>query len=73
MKYKALVSFVGNFSMVQDEVKEISDEEIIKDLLNAGYIKPVEDTKDVKKEKEVKTEGVVESATPSKPKRKKSK
>lgn len=73
MKYKALVSFVGNFSMVQDEVKEITDEEIIKDLLNAGYIKPVEDAKDVKKEKEVKTEGVVENATPSKPKRKKSK
>lgn len=73
MKYKALVSFVGNFSMVQDEVKEITDEEIIKDLLNAGYIKPVEDTKDVKKEKEVKTEGVVENTTPSKPRRKKSK
>lgn len=73
MKYKALISFVGKVTMAQDEIKEISDEEIIKDLLNAGYIKPVEETKDVKKEKEVKTEGVVENATPSKTKGKKSK
>lgn len=73
MKYKALISFVGKVTMAQDEIKEISDEEIIKDLLGAGYIEPVKETKDVKKEKEVKTEGVVENATPSKPKRKKSK
>lgn len=71
MKYKALVSFVGKVTMAKDEVKEISDEEIIKDLINAGYIEPVKETKDVKKE--VKTEGVVENATPSKTKGKKSK
>ncbi len=71
MKYKALISFVGKVTMAQDEIKEISDEEIIKDLLGAGYIEPVKETKDIKKE--VKTEGVVENATPSKPKRKKSK
>lgn len=71
MKYKALISFVGKVTMAKDEVKEISDEEIIKDLINAGYIEPVKEIKDVKKE--VKTEGVVENATPSKTKGKKSK
>lgn len=71
MKYKALISFVGKVTMTQDEIKEISDEEIIKDLLGAGYIEPVKETKDIKKE--VKTEGVVENATPSKTKGKKSK
>jgi len=66
MKYKAIVSFVGKVTMAQDEIKEIDDEEIINDLLNAGYIAPAKEEK-----KEVKTEGVVEDATPSKTKVKK--
>ncbi len=38
MKYKALVSFSGLVSMTMDEVREISDQSIVKDLLKAGYI-----------------------------------
>lgn len=40
MEYKALVSFSGAVSMCKDEIKEINDEAIIKDLLKAGYIMP---------------------------------
>lgn len=69
MKYKAIVSFVGKVTMAQDEIKEIDDEEVINDLLNAGYIAPAKEEK--KEIKEVKTEGVVEDATPSKTKVKK--
>ena len=65
MKYQAIKSFVGKFNMAQDEIKEITDEVIIKDLLNAGYIKPIEEKKEVEIKKEVKAEGVVKS-TPSK-------
>lgn len=38
MKYKALVSFSGVISMATDEVREISNESVAKDLLKAGYI-----------------------------------
>lgn len=38
MLYKATVSFSGNVSMVANEVKELTDQSVIKDLLNAGYI-----------------------------------
>lgn len=48
--YKALKSFAGAVSMRKGEVKEINDKEIVKDLLNAGYI---EEVKPVKKEKKV--------------------
>lgn len=47
--YKALVSFSGKLSMVKGKVMEIKDKELIKDLLNAGYIEEVKPTK--KKEK----------------------
>ena len=46
--YKALKSFAGKVSMRKGEVKEINDKEIVKDLLNAGYI---EEVKPEKKEK----------------------
>lgn len=49
MQYKALKSFSGLVSMVKDEVKEIKDSAIAKDLLNAGYIAE-EKTKEVKQE-----------------------
>lgn len=39
--YRALVSFTGLISMAQDEVREISDKEIAKDLLSVGYIEEV--------------------------------
>ena len=57
MKYKARVSFGGKVSMGVGEVKDISDVNIAKDLLKAGYIeevkpaekaKPVKDTSDKK-------------------------
>lgn len=43
--YKALKSFAGKVSMRKSEVKEINDKEIVKDLLNAGYIEEVKPEK----------------------------
>ena len=49
MKYKALVTFSGDISMYKDEIKEICDEKVVKDLLNAGYISLFKkDTKSIK-------------------------
>ena len=39
--FRALVSFSGIISMAKDEIREISDSSIVKDLLNAGYIEEV--------------------------------
>jgi hypothetical protein len=53
MAYKAVVSFSGKVSMVVGEVRDLTDNAIVKDLLKAGYIeevKPAEKTK-AKKEK----------------------
>lgn len=44
MLYKAKVSFSGLVSMYKGEIKELTDEEIIKDLLKAKYIEEVKDT-----------------------------
>ena len=44
--YKALVGFSGLINMRKDEVREIKDKEIIKDLLKAGYIEEVKSTKE---------------------------
>lgn len=55
-KYKALVTFSGAESMAMGEVKELSDQFIIADLLRAGYIIPVEDEKKPVKEKPAKAE-----------------
>lgn len=41
MMYKASVSFGGKVSMSVGEVKDISDVNIAKDLLRAGYIEEV--------------------------------
>lgn len=38
MKVKALVSFGGVVSMAIGEEREIQNEEVLKDLLNAGYV-----------------------------------
>lgn len=45
MQYKAKVGFSGLVSMSKGEVKEITDNYIAEDLLNAGYIEPVEKPK----------------------------
>ena len=44
MKYKALISFAGSFSMNINDIKEISDKKLISDLINAGYIEEVKET-----------------------------
>lgn len=49
--YKALISFSGVISMVAGEVKEIADKEIVKDLLQAGYIEEVKSAKENKPKK----------------------
>lgn len=41
MKYKALTSFCGVVSMVEGEVREISDLTIANDLIKAGYIEEI--------------------------------
>ena len=46
--YRALISFSGLISMAEGEIREIADEAMVKDLLNAGYIEEV--TPDVPKE-----------------------
>lgn len=38
MLYKACVSFSGQISMAGGEVREISDQNLVNDLLKAGYI-----------------------------------
>lgn len=40
--YIALKSFSGLVTMAKGEIRKLEDEHIIKDLLNAGYIKEVE-------------------------------
>ena len=56
MKYRALVSFSGIISMAKGEEKEISDKELISDLLKAKYIEEVKENKneDVASNEEVK-------------------
>lgn len=51
MQYKALISFSGLISMSMGEVREITDQKIVNDLLNAGYIAKIIE---IKKEEETK-------------------
>lgn len=50
MRVKALKSFVGVVSMNIDEIKEINDEYIVKDLIKAKFVEVVEETKTIKEE-----------------------
>ena len=50
MAYKALISFSGLVTMRRGEVKEISDADIAKDLLKAGYITEIKPAEKVKAE-----------------------
>ena len=45
MKYRALISFSGNITMAMGEVREIDNKGIANDLLNAGYIEELKETK----------------------------
>lgn len=56
MLCKALISFSGKVSMTMDEVREISDQSIVKDLLRAGYIEEVKSEKKVEPKPEPKVE-----------------
>ena len=51
MQYKALISFSGLISMSMGEVRKITDQKIVNDLLNAGYIAKIIE---IKKEEEAK-------------------
>jgi len=50
MKIKALVSFSGAFSMYKGEIKECSDNAILQDLLQAGYVEEVKEQKETVRE-----------------------
>lgn len=51
MKYKVLVGFSGVVSAPANAEIDIMDEIIAEDLLQAGYIEPIEDNKPAKKKK----------------------
>lgn len=51
MLVKALKSFAGTISMYDGEIREIANDEIAKDLLQAGYIEGIKEAKAVKTEK----------------------
>lgn len=43
MKVKAIKSFVGLVSMNIGEIKDIQSNEVVNDLVKAGYVKKVEE------------------------------
>lgn len=47
--YKALVSFAGRVSMYKGQVKNLTDTDVIADLLRAGYIEEIEQKKPVRR------------------------
>jgi len=57
MKYRALVSFSGKICMAMGESREITDKSIASDLLKAGYIEELKETKikKIDERKETKT------------------
>lgn len=63
--YRALISFSGQISMMEGEVREISDPLLLSDLLNAKYIEEVKE----ESKKEVKEE--VKEEKPKKPAKRK--
>lgn len=45
MKIRALTSFSGMLCMAKGEVIECDDKEVLDDLIDAGYVEPVEEKK----------------------------
>lgn len=41
--FKALKSFCGKVSMKKGETKDLDDENLIKDLINSGFIEEIKD------------------------------
>lgn len=50
MKVKALRSFSGRVSMYKGEVRDLADEELIRDLAQAGHIEQVAQKRGAKDE-----------------------
>lgn len=50
-KVKAKVSFAGIITMGVGEVRDVSDDEIVKDLVSAGYVEKVKTPAKKKEEK----------------------
>ena len=49
MKVRATIGFVGKLSMYPGEEREITDKEVLKDLLSCGYIEEIGTKKTTKK------------------------
>lgn len=49
MLVKAIKSFAGKLSMAADEIREVVEDEIVKDLLNAGYIEEIKEAETIEK------------------------
>lgn len=45
MKIKAIISFCGALTMAAGDVRECSDDAVVSDLLQAGYVVPAGETK----------------------------
>lgn len=45
MRYKALLSFVGDISMTKGEIRELADSPNVESLINANYIEAVAERK----------------------------
>lgn len=54
--YRALKSFAGKLTMRKNEVKEITNKAIVKDLIEAGYIEEIKSEKPADIKEEVKKE-----------------
>ena len=65
MKVKALKSFIGKVSMNVNEVKEIADEELAKNLVKSEFVEEVEE--EVKEVKEGKKSGKKKKEEPTEP------
>jgi len=62
MKAKVLTSFSGTLVGTRGQEIDIVDEVVFKDLLQAGYIKPVKGKTEAKAEAEEKPEGKAKEA-----------
>lgn len=49
--YRALVNFAGIISMHKEEIREISNSDLVKSLLKAKYIEKIEEKNQKKTEK----------------------
>ncbi len=64
MKYRALIGFAGSISMYQGEVRQIDDEEIVKDLLNCHYIEEVDELEPNKNNENINNDNTANNEKP---------